>query len=379
MSSYRFAVVEGAAGLHEHIAAWDELAACAIEPNPFYESWMLLPGIEAFGGDLSLLFVFAYTQGPGGAPVLCGFFPLERLASYKNLPMRHLQLWRHRHCYLGTPLLRRGHARGCLEAFLGWLAGSRHASMMQWDHIANDGPFYGALQAVLADTGRRKFVSRTISRAVLRPRLDAESYLRESLPGSSRKEFRRLERRLSEAGGPAAYSTLEAGAEADPWIAAFLALEARGWKGRRGSAMDCSEAGRRFFQAIAAGAAQRRRLMMLALAVGGRTVAMKCNFLAHDGAFAFKIAYDEAYARFSPGTLLELENIREFHRRAELRWMDSCAASEHFMANRLWLDRRSLACVLTTTGRATGELLVSSLPLLRRVVTSMRAPVSVPA
>jgi hypothetical protein len=119
--------------------------------------------------------------------------------------------------------------------------------------------------------------------------------------------------------------------------------------------------------------------MMLALTVGGRTVAMKCNFLAHDGAFAFKIAYDEAYARFSPGTLLELENIREFHRRPELRWMDSCAAAEHFMANRLMLDRRSLACVLTTTGRASGELLVSSLPLLQRVVTSMRAPVSVPA
>jgi hypothetical protein len=105
---------------------------------------------------------------------------------------------------------------------------------------------------------------------------------------------------------------------------------------------------------------------------------MKCNFLAHDGAFAFKIAYDEAYARFSPGTLLELENIREFHRRDELRWMDSCAVSDHFMANRLWLDRRSLATVLTTTGKATGELLVSSLPLLQRVVTGMRAPAALP-
>jgi len=378
MSSYRFAVVDAPAGLEEHIGAWDELAASAIEPNPFYESWMLLPGIEAFGGDLPLRFVFAYTQGPGGAPLLCGFFPLERLASYKNLPMRHQRLWQHRHCYLGTPLLRRGYARGCLEAFLGWLAGSRHASMMQWGHIANDGPFYGALQGVLADTGRRKFVSRTFSRAVLRPRPDAESYLRESLPGSSRKELRRLERRLSEAGGPVAYSTLQPGAAVEPWIAAFLALEAGGWKGRRGSAMDCSKPGRRFFHAIAAGAAQRRRLMMLALTAGGRTVAMKCNFLAHDGAFAFKIAYDEAYARFSPGTLLELENIREFHRRAELRWMDSCAASGHFMANRLWLDRRSLATVLTTTGRAAGELLVSSLPLLHRVVTIMRAPAALP-
>ncbi len=370
MTSYRFSVIDQPAGLGEHVAAWDELAACAIEPNPFYESWMLLPGIEAYGGDSPLRFVLAYAPGAGGAPLLCGFFPLERLASYRSVPLRHLRLWQHRHCYLGTPLLRRGHARGCLEAFLAWLAGSRHASMMHWGRIANDGPFYGALQEVLADTGRRRFVSQSFSRAVLRPRADGESYLVEALPGSSRKEFRRLERRLSEA-GELRYEAFGGGA-AEHWIEGFLSLEARGWKGRRGSALDCSEPGRRFFRAITAEAARRRRLMMLALAVGGRTVAMKCNFLAHDGAFAFKIAYDEEYARFSPGTLLELQNIREFHRRPELRWMDSCAESDHFMANRLWLDRRGIASVLTTTGRATGELLVSSLPLLRRLAATMR-------
>jgi CelD/BcsL family acetyltransferase involved in cellulose biosynthesis len=371
MTAYRFAVIDHPSGLGEHVAAWDELAASAIEPNPFYESWMLLPGIDAYGRDLPLRFVLAYAHGPGGAPLLCGFFPLERLASYKGLPLRHLRLWRHRHCYLGTPLLRRGHAHGCLEAFLAWLASSRNTSMMQWGRIASDGPFYGALQEVLGETGRRRFVSQTFARAVLRPRADGESYLHESLPGSSRKEFRRLERRLSEA-GELRYETFGCG-RAERWIEEFLCLEARGWKGRRGSALDCSGPGRRFFSAIAAEAARRNRLMMLALRVGGRTVAMKCNFLAHEGAFAFKIAYDEAYARFSPGTLLELENIREFHRRPELRWMDSCAESEHFMANRLWLDRRGIASILTTTGRATGELFVSSLPLLRRVAATMRA------
>lgn len=112
---------------------------------------------------------------------------------------------------------------------------------------------------------------------------------------------------------------------------------------------------------------------MLSLAAGERIVAMKCNFLAQDGAFAFKIAYDEDYARFSPGTLLELENIRELHRRPGLSWMDSCAESDHFMANRLWLERRVIVSLLTTTGNAGGELLVSSMPLLRRVTAGLRA------
>jgi hypothetical protein len=372
MAGFRFTVVEDPAALRSHIPAWDELAAAALEPNPFYESWMLLPALEAFGGGVPLSFVFAYAERPDRAPALCGFFPLERLARFKGLPFRHVRLWSYPHRFLGTPLLRPGHAGACLEAFLEWLAESGDASMMEWGRVGGDGAFHAALQCALRASGRRSFVGRAFARAVLRPREDGEAYLRRSLPGASRKEFRRLERRLAEGGG-LRYETLRPGAAAGAWAEEFLALEARGWKGRRGSALGCSERNRRFFVAVTAEAARRRRLMMLALAAGGRTIAMKCNFVAHDGAFAFKIAYDEEYARYSPGTLLELENIRELHRRPGLRWMDSCAEADHFMANRLWLDRREIATVLTATGRAAGELVVSSLPLLRRVAAGWRA------
>lgn len=372
MSSFHFTVIEDPFELREHVGPWDELSACAIEPNPFYEPWLLLPAVEAFGRGLPLSVVLVYAASAGREPLLCGLFPLERVPSYKTLPLRHVRLWRHLHCFLGTPLLRRSHAHACLEAFLDWLSDSRSASMMEWGRIAGDGPFYRALHEMLGRSGRRSFVSQSFERAVLRRREDAESYLRDSLSGASRKEFRRLERRLSEAGA-LRYEALAPGGHAAPWIEEFLALEARGWKGSRGSALECSEPGRRFFTAAAAAAARRGRLMMLALRVGSRTVAMKCNFLAQDGAFAFKIAYDEDYARFSPGTLLELENVRELHRRPELRWMDSCAESDHFMANRLWLERRGIVSLLTATGNAGGELLVSSMPLLRRVTAGLRA------
>lgn len=373
MAGFRFAVLDDAAGLRDHIAAWDELAAAAVEPNPFYESWMLLPAIDAYARGRALRFVLAYAERAGCAPALCGFFPLERMASYRGLPFGHVQLWHYPHRYLGTPLLSRSHASGCLQAFLAWLAESGDASMMSWGRVAGDGAFYCALQDALRAEERRSFVGQAFSRAMLRPREDAEAYLRASLSGAARKEFRRLERRLSESGG-LRYEVLQPGAPAGPWVERFLALEARGWKGRGGSALACSDRGRRFFTAMATEAGRRGRLMMLALAAGARTVAMKCNFLAHDGAFAFKIAYDEDYARFSPGTLLELENIRELHRRPALRWMDSCAEAEHFMANRLWQERRAIVSVITATGRATGDLIVSSLPLLRRMAASLRTP-----
>jgi CelD/BcsL family acetyltransferase involved in cellulose biosynthesis len=357
-------VLEDPAALAAHVAAWEDLAQHAAEPNPFYEPWMLLPALEAWGREARLQFVLVHA-----GPLLCGLFPLERRSRYRGLPFPHVRLWKYIHCFLGTPLVRRSHARETLHALLDWLARDRNgAAAIEWGEVAGDGPFFAALGDVLDDGGKQAFRSYKRSRAVLRRRADGEAYLREALPGTSRKEYRRLERRLADA-GTVRYEAPEGEAAID----AFLRLEAAGWKGERGSALGSSEAGQRFFRRATQAAAARGRLMMLGLTVAGRPVAMKCNFLAGEGAFAFKIAYDESYARCSPGALLELENIRAFHRRPELAWMDGCAAPDHFMLNRLWLERRSLVDLISASGRAPGDFLVSSLPLLHWMRRSLRA------
>jgi CelD/BcsL family acetyltransferase involved in cellulose biosynthesis len=364
-------VVEDPTALAAHISAWEDLAADALDPNPFYEPWMLLPALEAFGRGARLQFVLAYAERRGLPPMLCGFFPLERVSSYRGLPVRHVRLWRYLHCFLGTPLVRRGYANQCLRGLQEWLAQDpRGAAAMEWREVTGDGRFFAALTAALDDHGASTFRSYRRERAMLCRLADSETYLERALPGPSRKEFRRLERRLGE-GAPLAYRALDHAAEAPRWIDDFLALEAAGWKGRGGSALACHEGGA-FFRRAALEAARRGRLMMLALLRGGQPIAMKCNFLAREGSFAFKIAYDESFARYSPGTLLELENIRAFHRAPALQWMDSCAAPEHFMANRLWLDRRPLVDLIAATGRTHGNLVVSSLSLLHRVRRSLR-------
>jgi len=106
---------------------------------------------------------------------------------------------------------------------------------------------------------------------------------------------------------------------------------------------------------------------MLALVVGGRTVAMKCNVLAGAGSYAFKITYDEDYARYSPGVLLEMENIRRFHSRGDLQWMDSCADPGNWMMNRIWPDRRRIATLVVPGGNFAGPLFIRALPLMRRL------------
>src|SRR5262245_22457654 len=43
-------IVDDLTVLEKRIGAWEELAAAAIEPNVFYEPWMLMPALKAYRG-----------------------------------------------------------------------------------------------------------------------------------------------------------------------------------------------------------------------------------------------------------------------------------------------------------------------------------------
>jgi hypothetical protein len=103
---------------------------------------------------------------------------------------------------------------------------------------------------------------------------------------------------------------------------------------------------------------------MLGLCLNSRPIALQCNFLAGPGAFAFKVAFDEAYGHASPGVLLEVENVRRVHELPEVRWMDSCAGAGPSAVKELWAGRRVLETLLVATGPAPGPFTVAALPLL---------------
>jgi hypothetical protein len=239
-----------------HLPAWADLAADAVEPNVFYEPWLLLPALRAFGGGRDLRFVLLFApdrERPGGAPRLCGFFPLERRRGYLGLPVAVLRLWRHLHCFLTTPLLRRGDALPCLGAFFDWLAADpRGRALFDMEWLKNEGPFQQALIEVLHRRAALSYVAESYTRAVFRPRVDAENFLNLALTGKSRKKLRRQGRQLEELGRVECVALEQAG-EVDAWIEDFLRLEASGWKGREGTAMLCSPPEPDFFRGVARG------------------------------------------------------------------------------------------------------------------------------
>src|SRR5436190_3850041 len=335
--------------------SWQDLAAAAAEPNPFYEPWMLLPALRSFARNARIEVVLV-SRGER----LCGLFPVAWRRG-------RAELWRHPYCYLTAPLLRRGCERAAIRCWLDALAA--RAKVVRLDDVPGDGGVRLHLVDELNERGWPALVSQAYTRAVLRRAPTAEEFLSRALAGKRRKEFRRQRTRLSELGR---LTTEELPASADPsaWVDEFLSLEARGWKGRDGvdSARD-----RTFVQQMAAGASRAGRLQMLALRLDGRPIALKMNLVGGEGAFAFKITFDEEFGRFSPGVLLELDNVDRAHQLPALRWMDSCAAPNRFMINHLWPDRREMQTVFFATGSRLGALHVALVPLIHFVRRLARA------
>src|SRR3546814_15352244 len=93
--------------------------------------------------------------------------------------------------------------------------------------------------------------------------------------------------------------------------------------------MACDPAEASFFRESVTAAFAAERLAFLRIDFEGKPIAMLVNFLMGRGGFSFKIAFDETMSRFSPGVLIEIDNLRRVLNRDDLDWMASCAAADH--------------------------------------------------
>jgi CelD/BcsL family acetyltransferase involved in cellulose biosynthesis len=348
---------------------WSELSGAALVPNPFYEPWIIQPAVEhiANGESLRFLAVFGPSRKTGEEP-LWGFFPLEIQPKWLKLPIRTLSFWQHRYCFLATPLVHADHVWEVLDTFWRWFErnpfGCRFLDTRQ---LLAEGPF----QAVWTDfaIGRSSFMVREFPRAFLEPSEPADVYLARTIKKKHYDEFLRLRRRLAEQ-GCLETRQVESVAELDPWIEDFLRLELSGWKGSPDGGAFAKEAeDTAFFREVTRAGFLQKRVMLLSLVLDGQPIAMKYNILAGDGGFTFKIAFDERYSKYSPGVLLELDNICRVCEDPDIKWLDSCASPRHIMANRIWRERRMIRRTLFSNGSRWSDFVIAALPLLQWAYT----------
>ena len=321
------------------MSAWHRLADQASEPNVFHAPEYLAPAI-AHCDALRRARLLAVSDGA----TLVGLMPIALERYYGRWPVSHSQNWRHPNCFLGTPLVKAGHEQAFWQALLADF--DRRIDSGIFLHlygIATDGPVFAALQQVCADQHRVCDIVLAEERAMLATNLPGQSYYEAVVRKKKRKEIARLRNRLAELG---TIETVQGFGDAglDAWLTEFLALEQAGWKGRNGSALADHPETRALFLAATHQAHASGKLHLVTMRLDGKPLAMLVNFLSPPGGFSFKTAFDEQFARFSPGVLLQIDNL-DILREHGLAWMDSCAAEGHPMIDSLWAERRHVARV----------------------------------
>jgi CelD/BcsL family acetyltransferase involved in cellulose biosynthesis len=322
------------------VAAWDALAADAIEPNACYLPPWALPVARHARGRSDALALTAFD--PTAPDRLIGLMPVRWANRALSLPVPLLVSW-NAYAPFSVPLLDRTDAVEAAGRLLDAArAAGAHGLLLQT--IATGGPAYAAMLAAMERRGLTPSVMRGFRRAGLDAGQDADTVLRDALSTKKLKELRRQRHRLEDTG----QVSFEVSSKPDrigAALEAFLALEAKSWKGQRGTALLQHPGDAAFIREAAPTLAARGQFEIVSLTRNGETLASGLILRDAGRAFFFKIAMDESEARTSPGVQLTLDLTRHLCADPAIVVADSTADGEHPMIDHIWRERIEIADV----------------------------------
>lgn len=334
-------------------AEWRDLSLRAVEQNVFYGPAFALAAARHLSeaGKPGFLVAFDGPKKGVARRKMLGLFPFT--TSRLDLGAPILRGWRHPFNPLGTPLLDAELARPTLDALFDHLDRTSYGSILFPD-IREAGAFVGHLRAVVAQRSARIGTIASRRRAMLSRESDAATYFKTHWRPKKVKELQRLRRRLGEA-GEVIWSTARSGSALSAALERFFALEAEGWKGAYGSAM-LQDAGRATFaRTLVRGLGQQGGARIDELRCGETLVASAISLISGKDVAFWKIAYDERFAKFSPGVLLTETLTKDFLELGGNGIIDSCAIQDHPMIDHFWHERMAVSDYLVSAGAGRGQ------------------------
>ncbi len=325
---------------------WRSLAAQSLDPNVFYEPAFARAAAPVFGHDAGAGLVWSRTASPR----LLGFFPARIERRRYGIPLPVLTGWTHPFAPLGTPLVDHDLNELVVAAWLDHVANNPQLpNLMLLPYFPVDGRTARTFDTILDRRGGHSRLFGRHARAQLSPGHARDGYLERAVGGKKRKELRRQRKRLTDQGLLMSASTNEPAAVPRA-IDDFFALEASGWKGRAGTAARDDEAIRTFLQTAVTDLAGEGKARVARLLLDARPIAAIITLRSGATAWCWKIAYDESFARFSPGVQLLLDVTRELLDDHSVTRANSCADENHPMIDHVWRERLVLADRLMSVG-----------------------------
>lgn len=318
---------------------WANLTASAAPGNIFAADWFMEPALRHCGHERSLR--LAVVENAAG--LWLGALPLTLEPQVGRWPAPTWQGWHAANQFIGTPLIRAGGEKAFWQALLAHF--DRHPGLalaLYIDTLPLTDPSSLALIGLCAEQGRALHGHHTFTRPAriaTRPVSGADADANNSDLKKLNKRLDGLERKLAQAHGPVALVLHQQSEACEPWLAAFLALERAGWKGRADSAIGCHKATAGLFREVIREGHKRHAVRLASLIAGERIVAMTSWLVADGRGYGFKMAFDEAFRSFAPGRLL-MRRVAALAKDEAITLFDTCAVPDA-PGDPLWPDRRA--------------------------------------
>ncbi|HEY8563999.1 MAG TPA: GNAT family N-acetyltransferase [Beijerinckiaceae bacterium] len=238
---------------------------------------------------------------------------------------------------LATPVIRAGWAEIVLANWFALIQAHPDLPKLLELTPADEGGETGSALDRLVAEGRclQRIVARHC-RPMLESNLPPNDYLRGSLSKARRSKLRQLRARLLREGE--VRHVRHEGAAVPSAVEQFLALEAKGWKGRRGSALSADARDAVFVREAVTALAKRDLAAVTALTLDSRPISMCLLLRSGHTAFTWKITYDEAFGTFSPGYQLAVDDTTALLDDPRLARTDSCAADATGIMSKVWVE-----------------------------------------
>ncbi len=331
-----FAVAATAEEIDAVAASWADLAARATADNVFFHPDFALPAMRHLAPDGVSL---ATVTTPAG---LVAAAPFTRTRLGRIAPAA--RLWSHAYGPLGAPLVAAEAVDDAVPRLVEGLAVAGGGTVIVPD-LPLDTPIAAALVRAAETAGRPTTILDRHERAILDRPAMADTEIAAAISRHRRREYARQMRRLGDL-GPVMVESTAAPDVVCARFEEFLVLEAAGWKGRRGTALASQASTAEFARDAIFRRARSGKVHVDSIRVGTRPVAILVSLIAGGTGFTWKITYDEAYARFSPGAHLMMGVVVNLFANKAVGRLDSCAAPNHPMVDPLWPGRMALGTLV---------------------------------
>lgn len=281
--------IEDEAGFAALDGEWESLLPD--DSTPFDLHCWHLSWWRAFGGAADLSVCTVRRDGE-----LAAVLPLERSG-------RRLRALANSHSSVFRPLARDGEAMDELAAAaLG--AGSAGVGLVGLP--ARD-PSLGALSSQARPAGMTPLVTPAYASPIVATDGDFDAWRNSSKKrwGAPLERFRRKMGREHEA----EFALVEPPRDLTTELEDGFGVEASGWKGRAGTAIDSAPETAAFYREVSGEFARRDALRLSRILLDGRTVAFDLCILHRSRLYLLKTGFDEEYRRLAPGLVMRLSVI----------------------------------------------------------------------